>query len=100
MNLQKKSLRYPRIVIKKICSVIGDRGEIYHDLISCISARSASQARSFCRNQVYKRTNAYIDGYNLYYELLEETPYMWLTPMRLVEVLLRKGHEILSVKFT
>ena len=46
-----------------------------------------------------KRTNAYIDGYNLYYGLLKGTPNKWLDPMRLVKSLLREDHEILSVKY-
>ena len=46
-----------------------------------------------------KRTSAYIDGYNLYYGLLKETPYKWLDPVRLVLALLRDDHALISVKY-
>ena len=47
-----------------------------------------------------KRTIAYIDGFNLYYGLLQKTPqYKWLDPFSLIKNLLRPDHEILAVKF-
>ena len=47
-----------------------------------------------------KRTIAYIDGYNLYYGLLQKSPATkWLDPFALVKALLRDDHEILRVKF-
>ena len=46
-----------------------------------------------------KRTSAYIDGYNLYYGLLKETPYKWLGPVGLILSLLRDDHALISVKY-
>ena len=49
---------------------------------------------------VMKRTIAYIDGYNLYYGLLQKNPESkWLDPVAFVKALLRSDHEILRVKF-
>ena len=45
-------------------------------------------------------TIAYIDGFNLYYGLLQKMPqYKWLDPLALVRELLRKEHELVGVKF-
>ena len=47
-----------------------------------------------------KRTIAYIDGYNLYYGLLQKNPESkWLDPVAFVKALLRSDHEIFRVKF-
>ena len=47
-----------------------------------------------------KKTIAYIDGFNLYYGLLQKVPrYKWLDPFAFVKALLREDHEITSVKF-
>ncbi len=47
-----------------------------------------------------KKTIAYIDGFNLYYGLLQKVPrYKWLDPFAFVKSLLREDHEITSVKF-
>ena len=47
-----------------------------------------------------KTTIAYVDGFNLYYGLLQKRPECkWLDPMRLVKSLLRDDHDVLCVKF-
>ena len=47
-----------------------------------------------------KTTIAYIDGFNLYYGLLQKRPECkWLDPMRFVKSLLRDDHDVLCVKF-
>ena len=47
-----------------------------------------------------KKTEAYIDGFNLYYGLLQGVPqHKWLDPYAFVKALLRDDHDIVSVKF-
>lgn len=46
-----------------------------------------------------KKTNVYIDGYNLYYGLLKGTPWKWLDLEAFAQALLGDGHEILSVSY-
>ncbi len=47
-----------------------------------------------------KRTCVYIDGFNLYYRCLKDTPYKWLDLYRMAELLLPADrHEITKVKF-
>jgi len=41
---------------------------------------------------VLVRTRVYIDGFNLYYGALRRTPYRWLDPCRLSELLLPGSH--------
>jgi hypothetical protein len=44
------------------------------------------------------QTNAYIDGYNLYYRRLKGTPYKWLDVRRMVELLL-PGYAVERVRY-
>ena len=44
------------------------------------------------------RTFVYIDGYNLCYRALKDTPFKWLNPKKLAETILQKENEILCVK--
>ncbi len=44
------------------------------------------------------RTNIYIDGFNLYYASLKDTPYRWLDLKKLSELLLRDTNQIHKVK--
>ena len=46
-----------------------------------------------------KRTNVYIDGYNLYYGLLKGTPNKWLDLSCLVRGLLAPDHEIGTIYY-
>lgn len=47
-----------------------------------------------------KRTNIYIDGFNLYYGCLKDTPYKWLDLKALFTLLLDKSqHEIKKIKY-
>ncbi len=46
-----------------------------------------------------KRTNVYVDGFNLYYGCLQGTPYRWLNIERLCQVMLQKDNLIQSVKY-
>ena len=47
-----------------------------------------------------KKTIAYIDGFNLYYGLLQKMPsYKWLDPSALVKALLRDDHDVIGIKF-
>ena len=46
-----------------------------------------------------KRTNVYIDGYNLFYGLLKGTAWKWLDLLAFSKALLRDDHEILAVKY-
>ena len=45
------------------------------------------------------RTCVYIDGFNLYYGLLKNTPYKWLDLKKLFNTLLSKHNEIISIKY-
>ena len=46
-----------------------------------------------------KRTNVYVDGYNLYYGLLKGTPNKWLDLSCLVRGLLAPDHEIGTIYY-
>lgn len=46
-----------------------------------------------------KRTNVYIDGYNLFYGLLKGTVWKWLDLLAFTKALLRDDHEILAVNY-
>ena len=47
-----------------------------------------------------KRTIAYIDGFNLYYGMLQGIPsYKWLDPSAFVKALLREDHDVVCIKF-
>ena len=47
-----------------------------------------------------KKTLVYIDGYNLYYGLLKESPdSKWLNLRALVAAMFKEKHEIRSIKF-
>ena len=45
------------------------------------------------------RTIVYIDGFNLYYGCLKNTPYKWLNLEKLFMQLLDKKHKIIAVKY-
>ena len=45
------------------------------------------------------KTFVYVDGFNLYYGAIKDTPYRWLNMRALVESLLRPGHEIEKIKY-
>lgn len=46
-----------------------------------------------------KRTNVYIDGFNLYYRALKGTPYKWLNLRLLVEQVLDSSNDVAHVKY-
>lgn len=46
-----------------------------------------------------KKTNIYIDGYNLYYGLLKGTSYKWLDLEKFARALLGDEHQILSISY-
>jgi uncharacterized LabA/DUF88 family protein len=45
------------------------------------------------------RTYVYVDGFNLYYGALKETPWKWLDLPALLGTLLQPHHDILTVKY-
>ena len=45
------------------------------------------------------RTNAYIDGFNLYYGALEDTAFKWLDLGALIRLVLGPEHEIVRIKY-
>jgi uncharacterized LabA/DUF88 family protein len=45
------------------------------------------------------RTFVYIDGFNLYYGALKDTPYKWLDPKALFKQILRPQNHILAIKY-
>ena len=44
------------------------------------------------------KTFVYIDGFNLYYGCLKATPYRWLNPATLCQLLL-PHHQVLQIKY-
>ena len=46
-----------------------------------------------------KRTIIYIDGFNLYYGCLKNSPYKWLDLKSLFTNLLDSSHEIVKIKY-
>ena len=46
-----------------------------------------------------QRTYIYIDGFNLYYGAVKDTPYKWLDLKLLFEKLLHSSHEIQAIKY-
>lgn len=46
-----------------------------------------------------KRTNVYIDGFNLYYRALKSTPYKWLNLRLLVEQILDSSNDVAYIKY-
>jgi len=46
-----------------------------------------------------KRTYIYVDGFNLYYGALKNSPYKWLDLKSLFQKLLSKDHNILAIKY-
>lgn len=44
------------------------------------------------------KTWAYIDGFNLYYGAVKDTPYRWLDLSRMCQLLL-PGHQIAKIKY-
>jgi len=50
--------------------------------------RSRPQGRLLCFQEVFLKTNVYVDGFNLYYGALKSTPYRWLDIARLCQVML------------
>lgn len=45
------------------------------------------------------RTSVYIDGFNLYHRLLQNSPHKWLDVKRLCEQLLKPYNQIVSIKY-
>lgn len=45
------------------------------------------------------RANVYVDGFNLYYGCLKRTPYKWLDPARLAELLLPRHCHVHRVRY-
>jgi len=45
------------------------------------------------------RTNVYIDGFNLYYGCLKDTPYRWLDLSKFAAFLLPKSHTVQHIKY-
>jgi len=45
------------------------------------------------------RTTVYIDGFNLYYRALQNSPYKWLDPMALCKAVLAPHHNISCIKY-
>ena len=45
------------------------------------------------------KTYVYIDGFNLYYRGLKNTPYKWLDLKKLIEIVLGPGHKTESIKY-
>ena len=66
-----------------------------------VAGREAASGRSllFLKTAVIK-TNLYIDGFNLYYGALKDTPYKWLDLRSLAEVLLDSMNEIVLIRAT
>ncbi|KPJ67174.1 MAG: hypothetical protein AMJ43_05840 [Coxiella sp. DG_40] len=46
-----------------------------------------------------QRTYIYVDGFNLYYGVLKNTPYKWLDLMSLFQKLLNDSHDIQAIKY-
>lgn len=46
-----------------------------------------------------QRTIVYVDGFNLYYGSLKDTPYRWLDPMALCRRLLKEHQEVVAIKY-
>ena len=45
------------------------------------------------------RTAIYIDGFNLYYRAVRDTPYKWLNLKLVCQRLLRPEHQIVAIKY-
>jgi len=45
------------------------------------------------------RTYIYVDGFNLYYRAVKDTPYNWLDFKKVFEYLLDPSHQIISIKY-
>ena len=45
------------------------------------------------------RTRVYVDGFNLYYGALKDTPFKWLNPVTLAYQLLPAGHSVTKLKY-
>ena len=46
-----------------------------------------------------RRTIVYVDGFNLYYRALKDTPYKWLNIKKLAERVLEQSNQIVAVKY-
>ena len=44
------------------------------------------------------KTYVYVDGFNLYYGAVKDTPYKWLNPQKLCDLLL-PNHNITKIKY-
>lgn len=44
-------------------------------------------------------TNVYVDGFNLYYGCLKDTPYKWLDILKLSRTILQKHHRIHRIRY-
>ena len=45
------------------------------------------------------RTYIYVDGFNLYYRALKQTPFKWLDLSGLFRDVLKSHHDILKIKY-
>jgi len=45
------------------------------------------------------KTTLYIDAFNLYYGALKGTPYKWLNPLKLAQLILGEAHEVGVIKY-
>jgi hypothetical protein len=48
---------------------------------------------------ILMRTSVYIDGFNLYFRAVKDTPYKWLDLKKLVSLLLQPHHQIVEIKY-
>lgn len=53
----------------------------------------------FHHNMMQMRTYIYVDGFNLYYGAVKDTPYKWLNLKALFRHLLKPQHDIQSIKY-
>ncbi len=62
-------------------------GWLYHPYRFDGRVETARKAVSVFKAELHVRTSVYIDGFNLYYRALKDTPFRWLDPRRLTETL-------------
>lgn len=61
--------------------------------------RGAERRPCYFQRFFLARTCVYIDGFNLYHRLLQNSPHKWLDVKRLCEQLLKPYNEIVSIKY-
>ena len=65
---------------------------------SSVVGRKATFGWLLLLQGLFMRTNIYIDGFNLYYGSLKDTPYKWLDLKALFSRILNPDHTILAIK--